>query len=128
LLYHADIGPDFKHAFEEFVNTEYGVILIAEHSGKVVGILIGSYCLDIDWEGKIAKIDALIVDEAFRRIGIGRKLFSRLIAMAKKRNCKAIKSRVNIKNLRAQKFHEKLGFERANTYEYMLELHKRGRL
>jgi ribosomal protein S18 acetylase RimI-like enzyme len=42
LLYHGDIGADFKHTFEEFVENEDGVVLLAERSGKVVGVLVGS--------------------------------------------------------------------------------------
>jgi len=123
-LYHGDIGPDFKQTFENFVNSEDGVIMLAERSNKVIGILVGSYHLDIDWEGRIAKIDALIVDEAYRKKGIGKKLAQRFITMAKRKQCKAVKSRVNRENVVAQKFHESLGFTEANTYEYFLDFEK----
>ena len=121
LLYHNDIGPNFKDTFDDFVKCDDCVILVSESGGNVVGILIGSRCLDIDWEGKTAKIDALIVDEAFRRMGIGEKLVDHFIKLSRKQGCKAVKSRVNRKNRHAQKFHESLGFERADTYEYILD-------
>jgi len=96
-LYDGDIGKNFKPTFENFINNEDGIVLLAEHSNKVIGILVGSYHLDIDWEGKIAKIDGLIVDKALRRTGVGRRLVRYLIAKAKKESCKAVKSRVNRK-------------------------------
>lgn len=122
LLYHGDIGPDFEITFEGFVNSEDGIVLLAEHSDKVVGILVGSYHLDIDWEGNIARIDALIVDKALRRMGIGRRLVRYFITRAKNDSCKAVRSRVNRKNRIAQIFHDNQGFTKANTYEYFLDL------
>ena len=123
-LYHGDIGPDFNHTFEDFVNNKESTVLLAEKSSKVIGILIGSYHLDIDWEGKIAKIDAIIINENFRRSGIGKKLTNYFIVEARDRKCKAVVSRVNRKNRIAKIFHTSLGFARANTYEYILDLQK----
>jgi ribosomal protein S18 acetylase RimI-like enzyme len=121
LLYHGDIGPDFKHTFENFLNHKDCIVLLAEHSNKVIGILVGSYHVDIDWEGRIATIDAVIVDEDFRRMEIGKRLVLFFVAKAGKKHCKAIKSRVNRKNKIAQNFHKNLGFTKANTYEYILD-------
>lgn len=92
-LYHGDIRQDFKQTFEDFVNNKNNIILLAENSNKVIGILIGSYHLDIDWQGKTGRIQALIVDNAFRRKGIGRRLVYYSIAEARKEHCKAIRSR-----------------------------------
>jgi ribosomal protein S18 acetylase RimI-like enzyme len=122
LLYHGDLGPNFQKVFEAYAATEEeGVILLAEQSTKPVGILVGSYHLDIDWEGRIARIDAIIVDEPFRMRGIGKNLTSCFIAMARKKQCIAVKSRVNQNNIVAQRFHRSLGFSRADTYEYILD-------
>jgi len=87
-----------------------------------MGVLAGSYHLDIDWEGRTAKIDAIIVNGAYRRKGIGRALAKQFIVMTKRKNCKAVKSRINTKNVIAQKFHEVLRFTKADTYEYFLDL------
>ena len=124
LLYHGDIGPNFRRTFKEYVTKEEGVILLAEEQHTLVGILVGSYHLDIDWEGRTAKIDAIIVDEPYRMRGIARKLTQHHLALAKKKKCMAVKSRVNMKNVIAQKLHESLGFSKANTYEYIIDLHE----
>ena len=120
-LYHGDIGPDLKQAFSDYVGRENGVVLFAEDSGKVVGILVGSFQLDIDWEGRTGKIDAIIVDEKQRRKGIGGKLTQHFITWAKRKGCKAVKARINRENDIAQEFHRSLGFEEAETYEYFLD-------
>jgi len=106
---------------------EEGTILLAERSRSLVGILVGSYHLDIDWEGRTARIDAIIVEEANRKMGIGKKLTQYFIGVAKKRKCRAVKSRVNINNVTAQRFHESLGFTKANTYEYVMDLQEHAR-
>jgi ribosomal protein S18 acetylase RimI-like enzyme len=122
LLYHGDIGPNFRRTFEEYVTKEEGVILLAEQQHNLVGILVGSYHLDIDWEGRTARIDALIVDEAYRMRGIAKKLTQHYLALAAKKKCRVVKSRVNMKNVIARKFHENLGFSKTNTYEYIKDL------
>jgi ribosomal protein S18 acetylase RimI-like enzyme len=123
LLYHGDIGPDFKNVFQDYVKE--GAILLARTSGKLLGILVGSYNLDIDWEGRIARIDAIIVDENHRMRGIGKMLVKRFVEVAQEENCKAVKSRINVANLISQKFHVGLGFSRTDTCEYVLELQQR---
>lgn len=120
-LYHGDIGPNFKQTFENFVNNDNGSVLLAEQFNKVIGVLVGSYHLDIDWEGYTAKVDALIVDKTFRKQGIGKRLMCHFITTAKGKKCRAVKSRINRKNVAAQKFHRSLGFTEAETYEYFLD-------
>jgi N-acetylglutamate synthase-like GNAT family acetyltransferase len=120
LLYHGDIGLGFKNVFKNY--TREGAILLAGTGGKPVGILVGSYDLDIDWEGRVARIDAIIVGENHRMRGIGKMLVKRFIEASQEENCKAVKSRINMANITSQKFHEELGFSRADTCEYVLEL------
>ena len=121
-LYHGDIGTDFKRTFVGFVVGDDSTVLLAQSRRRVVGILIGSFQMDMDWEGMTARIDAIVVSEKYRRAGIGRQLVNRFVALAEGRGCKAVKSRVGGKNGRAQRFHGSLGFSRARTYEYLLDL------
>jgi ribosomal protein S18 acetylase RimI-like enzyme len=120
-LYHGDIGRNFRKTFESYATGDSSLVLLAQSRGDLVGILIGSYQMDIDWEGRTARIDAIIVNEKHRRTGIGKQLAHRFFTLAKGRRCKVVKSRVNTKNRKAQEFHESLGFVRADTYEYDLE-------
>jgi L-amino acid N-acyltransferase YncA len=120
LLYHGDIGPNFKNVFQEY--SEDGEVLLAKTSDRVLGILLGGYNVDADWEGRIARIDAIIVHDQYRTIGVGGKLVKSFIDIAQKHECRAIKSRINVTNLVSQKFHEDLEFLRMDTYEYVLEL------
>lgn len=121
-LYHGDTGSKFKEVFNKLARSKRSYVMVAERHGRTLGVLIGSYYLDIDWEGKVAKIQALIVEEKHRKKGIGKKLVQHFIEKAKQNGCRAVRSRINRKNKNACSFHEKLGFWKAETYEYILEL------
>jgi ribosomal protein S18 acetylase RimI-like enzyme len=121
-LYHGDIGPDLRKVFVHFTRDKESLVLIAEQNKKPVGTLVSNYYTDIDWEGKTAKLQAIIVDKKHRNKKIGKKLLQNLLTEAKKHNCKAITSRVNRKNKTARLFHEKLNFEKTQTNEYILQL------
>jgi len=121
-LYHGDIGPSFQQIFKEFVKGNNSTALIATCLDEIVGILAGSFHLDIDWEGRIAKVDALVVQRNYGRKGIGKNLMNRFLEESKKRNCRAIVCRVNRRNIAAQRFFEGLSFEKAYTYEFILDL------
>jgi L-amino acid N-acyltransferase YncA len=121
-LYHGDIGRNFKEVLNQFGRGNENCVIVAEQHGKTLGVLIGSYFLDIDWEDKVAKIQALIVEKKHRKKGIGKRLVQHFIEKAKQNGCKAVRSKINRKNKNACLFHEKLGFWQAETYEYILEL------
>jgi len=121
-LYHGDIGSNLKEVFNQLARSKRSCVIIAERHGKTLGVLIGSYYLDIDWEGKVAKIQALIVEEKNRKKGIGKMLVQHFIWKAKQNGCLVVRSRVNRRNRNACLFHEKLGFWEAETCEYILDL------
>lgn len=121
-LYHGDIGSDFPEVFNKLAGGQGSSVIVAEQHGKTLGVLIGSCYLDIDWEGKVAKIQALIVDEKHREQGIGRTLVQHFVEKAKQAGCRVVGSRINRENQGARLFHEKLGFWQAETHEYILEL------
>jgi hypothetical protein len=68
-LYHGDIGADFRKTFESYIMGNDSTVLLAQSREGIVGILIGSCRVDIDWEGKTAGIDAIVVSEKHRRTG-----------------------------------------------------------
>jgi GNAT superfamily N-acetyltransferase len=121
-LYHGDIGVGFRKTFESFVRSRNGTVLIACTRDEIVGVLAGSNAIDIDWEGMTARIDAVVVSERKRRMGIGEHLVGHFVTLAKRRGCKAVKSRIGRKNEVSRRFHESLGFLEAKTYEYVLDL------
>jgi len=121
-LYHGDIGPDLRNVFTTLVTHRENCILVAEKNRKLVGTLVGTFHLDMDWEGKIAKLQAIIVDKPHRRHGIGRILYQQFLSYAKRHHARAITARVNRRNREAIVFYEKLAFAKTETIEYTLDI------
>jgi len=121
-LYHGDIGPNMRKAFTTLTKDSENCVLVAEQNKELIGAIIGNYYLDLDWEDKTAKLQAIIVNEKHRNKGIGKKLFQHFLTETKKHKCRAITLRVNQKNEIASNFYEKLNFTKAETKEYILEL------
>lgn len=121
-LYHGDIGPNLQEVFAYLTGSKENCVLVAEQNEKLVGSVIGNYYIDLDWEGKTAKLQAIIVDKKHRNQGIGKKLLHHFLTQAKENNCRAVTARVNRKNRKASNFYERLNFEEAETSEYILEL------
>jgi len=121
-LYHGDIGPNLKNTFTNLTRSRESHVSVAEQNQKLVAALIANYYLDLDWEGKTAKLQAIIVDEKHRNEGIGKKLLHHFQTQAKNNKCQAITARVNRKNKTARLFYETLNFTQAETNEYVLQL------
>jgi ribosomal protein S18 acetylase RimI-like enzyme len=121
-LYHGDIGPDLRNVFTTLATSRESCIFVAEQNRKLVGAIVGSLYLDIDWEGKIAKLQAIIVDEHERRNGIGRRLYQHFLTYAKRHRARAVTARVNRRNTEALAFYEKLAFTKAETIEHITEI------
>ncbi len=97
-------------------------MLLAEDNRKTIGILVGSFHLDIDWEANVGRVQAIFTAEKYRRTRVAGRLLDHFIETSKKRKCTAIRSRVNRRNKIARSFHENHGFWKADTYEYILDL------
>jgi ribosomal protein S18 acetylase RimI-like enzyme len=117
-----NIGPNLQKVFVHLARSKENCALVAEQDEKLVGSVIGNYYIDLDWEGKTAKLQAIIVDEKHRNQGIGKKLFQHFLTRAKENNCQAVTARVNRKNRKTSNFYKKLNFEEAGTSEYILGL------
>jgi len=108
--------------FIKLTQNKESITLIAEQNQKFLGALLANYYLDLDWEGKPAKLQAIIVDKKHQNQGIGRKLIQQFLTQAKENNCQAVTARVNRKNKKANNFYKKQNFEESETNEYILEL------
>lgn len=84
----------------------------ATHDGQPVG------AIDVnDWQRPGGWISWVYVDEAFRRSGVARKLFARIIADARLLNKTGLGLSVKPENEPAQALYRSLGFKVCYTYE-----------
>jgi len=80
---------------------------VAETDGKVVGIAL-YYIKYSTWKGKCVFLEDIIVTEAYRQYGIGKKLFDEIVKVAKSMNVKRLEWQVLEWNEPAIKFYKKL--------------------
>jgi GNAT superfamily N-acetyltransferase len=82
--------------------------LVAEMEGQIVGIAL-YYWSYSTWKGKCMFLEDLVVTQPYRRYGIGRRLFDRLIQIAKEKDARRLSWQVLEWNEPAIEFYKGLG-------------------
>jgi ribosomal protein S18 acetylase RimI-like enzyme len=93
---------DYYNDFEEDIFK----ILVAEIDGEVTGMMI-YYIAYSTWKGKIVYLEDFVINEQYRRHGIGQLLYDRLLIESKKMKAKLIKWQVIDWNEPAINFYKK---------------------
>lgn len=102
--------------FKKSIESESDKCLSAKRDGKTVGFCAIVFVNNFWQEGKLAQISTLIVDEAYRNKGIGKKLLQTAIAIARKKNCKKLELESSFHRTSAHIFYEKNGFNKRAFY------------
>jgi len=114
ILYKGDVGGGLIALVQEYLNSPSHLVLLAMRE-RLIGVLIGSYRLDIDYECRAGLVDAIVVEESVRNQGIGRNLIGEFTRWARGRGC-AMLQVVNPN----EGFFEALGFkERPLRFQQM---------
>ncbi len=79
---------------------------VAEMDGKVVGMTL-FFMMYSSWKGKMLYLDDFVVNEQFRRYGVGQKLYDDFVEEGRRRGCRLVKWQVLDWNEPAIKFYEK---------------------
>ncbi len=79
---------------------------VAELEGKVVGMTL-FFMSYSSWKGKMLYLDDFVVNEQYRGLGVGQKLYDDFIAEGQRRGCRLVKWQVLDWNEPAVKFYEK---------------------
>lgn len=104
--------PLSKSEFEELVQNKNVISIIAEESGIVIGLCIVSIRNKSGMiEKKVAYMDDLCIDERFRGQGVGKKLFSFVSDIARKKGAQRLDLMVWSFNKNALSFYEELGMK-----------------
>jgi GNAT superfamily N-acetyltransferase len=83
--------------------------IVAENKRKeIVGMAVYFFAY-YTWVGKSLYVDDLIVEESWRRKGIGKALLRKIFAVAKEQNCKRVRWQVLNWNKNAINLYEKSG-------------------
>jgi GNAT superfamily N-acetyltransferase len=81
--------------------------LVAESEGKVIGTAVYYYAYST-WKGKVLYLEDIVINELYRRKGIGSLLFDELIAIAKYEKVKRMSWQVLEWNSPAIDFYKKI--------------------
>ena len=111
-------NPWNKEDFESMMEDKSILNLVYEEDGKIKGLLIATQknnkTNSISKERTIYFIDDIVVDNQFKRQGIGTKLYEHLISIAKENKVDSVELNVWAFNSDAIKFYESLGMSVKN--------------
>lgn len=99
------------------------LVVMRDHIGKRIGIVgMATVTLTHIPTGLVALVEDVVVDEAFRGKGIGKKLIHALIAIAEKEKAKHISLYTNPKRAAANAMYQEIGFFKKETNYYRINL------
>jgi len=93
---------EYNQQFEE----QLFDILVAEHNSTIIGMAL-YYPTFSTWKGKMMYLEDFVVQEAFRKSGVGQLLFDAFLEEAKTQDCKLVKWQVLDWNEPAINFYKK---------------------
>lgn len=86
-------------------------LVVAELNGHVVGLAGLHVSLSIEYDEPAAKLSAIVVDERYRRQGVGEALIAEVEAEARRRGCCLIFLTTAERRKDARAFYRRIGFE-----------------
>jgi GNAT superfamily N-acetyltransferase len=89
-----------------FGNDKVFEFFVAEHDAKIIGIALYYYKYST-WKGKCLFLEDIIVTEAYRRYGLGSKLFNEVALVAKQQQVRRMEWQVLDWNEPAINFYKK---------------------
>ena len=117
---HVEWRPDiYKHnenlipedIFEKIVEND--TFYVAENDGSVVGVLEIAY-RHVESPSHVTRdfifVDSMAIDEKYRGMGIGHRMFDFIKGLKKEKNLDGIELQVNARNSAAYEMYKKYGF------------------
>jgi N-acetylglutamate synthase-like GNAT family acetyltransferase len=86
-------------------------VWVAESDGTIVGLVAIHVSGSLEYDGEIAKVSAVVVDEAARRQGVGEQLMALAEREARRRGCVLLFLTTAERRKDAHAFYRGLGFE-----------------
>lgn len=95
---------------ERILKDSNHTVFVAVLNQQIVGWIHGFYVLKIESE-PFMEIGGLIVDDQFRKMGIGKKLVQQIVIWSSNNGISKLRVRCNIIRLESHKFYETIGFK-----------------
>jgi ribosomal protein S18 acetylase RimI-like enzyme len=105
------LAGSYLDAFAEIDGDLNQELIVVEMDSAVVGCLQLTIIPGLSYRGaKRAQIEAVRVDTALRRKGIGERLIRHAIERARQRGCRLVQLTTNRSRVDAHRFYDRLGF------------------
>jgi glucosamine-phosphate N-acetyltransferase len=101
-----------RQVFENGICSEHQYYLCVEADERIVGFCSLTVKNNLWQQGNLGHIDELVVDEPFRRRGIGKELLNRIIQIAEEKGCMRIELDSAFNRTKAHDFYEKNEFKK----------------
>lgn len=102
----------FLQSYKDMLSDKKVFILVADNGDKIVGYSLGFIHSTFFANGNVAWLEEIMVDDQFRRSGIGSKLIKAFEHKALEYDCKL----VALATRRAAGFYSAIGYEESATY------------
>ena len=103
-------------------NPELGIILLARHKDKIVGMVSLLFSISTALGGRVAMLEDMVVLPEQRGLGMGSALLTAAIKTARDNGCLRITLLTDSDNAIAQGFYEKQGFIRSAMLAFRMRL------
>ena len=111
----------FKTIYMQQLQNEHMYCLVEEIDGKIVAMLNMRFETQLHHCEKIAEIMEFIVNDHYRSLGIGKKMFSKAVEVSKAHHCSQIELATNQLRKKAHQFYEREGMSNFH-YKYSMRL------
>ncbi len=114
-------GERIRVRLEQLLGNEAHALYVAERAGRYVIGWVHICVRPLVIADRHAQIEGLVVEDKYRRSGVGRLLMDAAESWARARACEFIYVRSNIVRTGAHRFYERLGYAEVKTQRSFLK-------
>ena len=119
---HPSSSEKMRSGVQEILNHADHRVYLIQNEERITGWIHGVYLIHME-SGAFVEITGLVVDQTFRRMGMGKILVEKIIEWSRSMNCKKVRVRSNILREEAHPFYTGIGFKevkRQIVYDFTL--------
>lgn len=117
----SDFSVDYKKQYNGLkllFNETHATILMAKHKNNAIGMITMQRQISTSEGSYVGVIEDLVVDESFRKMGIGTLLIESIMEIAHNNGFSRIQLAADKENIKALNFYQQRGFSKTNLNIY----------